>query len=56
MKKTYLVAEGVTEINGAAVPASRRVSLTDAEALYDLSYDNLTPAPPRKVAAKDVSK
>lgn len=41
MKKTYLVAEGVTEINGAPVPVNRRVELTDAEALYDLAHDRL---------------
>ena len=48
MKKLYLVAPGVTEINGAPVPGNRRMSLTEAEALYDLSHGRLTLAPPRK--------
>ena len=48
MKKIYLVAPGVTEINGARVPASRRVELTEAEALYDLGHGRLTLPPPRK--------
>lgn len=52
MKKLYQVAPGVTEINGAPVPSNRRVSLTDAEALYDLAHGRLElvrkpPARPR---------
>lgn len=48
MKKLYQVAPGVTEINGAPVPSNRRVTLTQAEALYDLGHGRLTPLPPRK--------
>ena len=53
MKTLYVVAPGVTEINGAPVPSNRRMSLTEAEALYDLAHGRLQPAPPRKTAAKD---
>lgn len=56
MKKAYLVAPGVTEINGVAVPKNRRVSLTEAEALYDLSHGRLTPAPVRKPARPKAAK
>lgn len=56
MKKLYVVAPGVTEINGAPVPANRRVSLTEAEALYDLGHGRLTPAPTRKRAPSKVRK
>lgn len=48
MKKLYVVAPGVTQINGAPVPSNRRVALTEAEALYDLGHGRLTPAPARK--------
>lgn len=48
MKKLYLVAPGVTEINGAPVPTNRRVSLTEIEAMYDLGHGRLTLVPPRK--------
>lgn len=50
MKKLYQVAPGVTEINGAPVPKNRRVSLTMAEALYDLGHGRLTAVPTRKPA------
>lgn len=44
-RKNYRVADGVTRINGAPVPASRRVSLTDAEALYERALGRLAPEP-----------
>lgn len=56
MKKAYLVAPGVTEINGAPVPKNRRVSLTEAEALYDLGHGRLSLAPVRKPARPKVAK
>jgi hypothetical protein len=56
MKKLYLVAPGVTEINGVPVPSNRRVSLTDAEALYDLGHGRLTPAPPRETTRRKAPK
>lgn len=56
MKKLYLVAPGVTEINGAPVPSNRRVSLTEAEALYDLGHGRLIPAPARKPSRPKAAK
>lgn len=50
MKKLYLVAPGVTEINGVPVPRNRRMSLTEAEALYDRSHGRLTAVSARKPA------
>ncbi|KZM44486.1 hypothetical protein [Labrenzia sp. OB1] len=45
-RKTYQVADGVSVINGAQVPANRTVKLTPAEARYDLSIGRLTHAKP----------
>lgn len=56
MKKIYVVAPGVTEINGIRVPSNRRVALTDAEALYDLGHGRLTLPPPRKRPSAKASK
>ncbi|MCR6672199.1 hypothetical protein [Devosia ginsengisoli] len=53
MKKLYLVAPGVTTINGAPVPGNRRMSLTEAEARYDLAHGRLSLAPARRPRAKD---
>jgi len=54
-KTTYLVADGVEWIDGKPVPANRRVSLTEAAALYDLAQGRIAlppPRPPRKPRAK----
>ena len=56
MKKLYLAAPGVTQINGVRVPSNRRMSLTEAEALYDLGHGRLTPAPVRKQARPKAPK
>ena len=56
MKKTYVVALGVTHINGVPVPPSRRMRLTASEALYDLSHGNLTLAPARKSAKRQTAE
>lgn len=45
-KKTYLVRDGVDWVNGACVPADRKVELTDAEARFDLDLDRITPMAP----------
>ncbi|MCX2722611.1 hypothetical protein [Roseibium salinum] len=46
-KKTYYVADGVGTINGARVPSSRTVKLTDAEARYDLALERISPKKPK---------
>lgn len=53
-KKQYLVADGVTHVNGAPVPENRKVTLTDAEALYERAVGRVSPiqAKPRKRRAK----
>lgn len=56
MKKLYVVAPGVTQINGAPVPSNRRMVLTEAEALYDLSRGRLSLAPARKSPRAKVAK
>jgi len=55
MKSLYVVAPGVTEINGVPVPANRRMALTAAEAKFDLAHERLAPVPskPRKVRADE---
>jgi len=40
-KHTYVVAEGISTINGKAVPSSREIDLTEREALFDLSLDRI---------------
>lgn len=42
-KTKYLVREGVDWVNGARVPADRKVDLTDAEARFDLDLDRIFP-------------
>lgn len=42
MKKTYKVAPGVAWVNGARVPADRKVQLTDAEARFDIEQGRVT--------------
>ncbi|WP_338606860.1 hypothetical protein V6617_10115 [Pelagibacterium nitratireducens] len=44
-KKDYSVAARVNRVNGRAVSRSGRVSLTDAEALYDRALGRIRPAP-----------
>jgi len=41
-KHTYVVAEGISAINGKAVPANREVELSEREALFDLSLDRIS--------------
>lgn len=53
MHQLYLAAPGVAEINGAPVPANRRVRLTEAEALYDLAHGRLALLPARRKKADD---
>ncbi|MDQ0314850.1 hypothetical protein [Amorphus orientalis] len=47
-KREYEVAEGVTWVNGAKVPATREVSLTAKEATYDLSLNRIWPKGSRR--------
>lgn len=53
--KNYLVREGVDWINGARVPADRIVSLTDAEALYDMGLGRIE-ALPAKAGSRKIPK
>ena len=41
-KQTYLVADGVAWVNGARVPDSREVTLTEPEARFDLEQGRIT--------------
>ncbi|GAA5542425.1 hypothetical protein [Brucella sp. NBRC 113783] len=43
-KNIYRVRPGVVWINGARVPSSGRVSLTETEARYDLDHGRIVPA------------
>ena len=54
--KTYTVADGVEWINGAPVPESREVDLSEAEALYDLALGRIREKPARRTKAKPVSE
>ncbi|WEK04562.1 MAG: hypothetical protein P0Y65_20700 [Candidatus Devosia phytovorans] len=47
-RTSYLVADGVEWVDGKPVPANRRMSLTDAEALYDLAQGRIALPPPRQ--------
>lgn len=42
--KIYRVAEGVDHVNGRKVPEDRRVTLSEAEALYDRALGRIRPA------------
>lgn len=42
-KKDWAVADGVDWVNGARVPASRVVSLTDKEAEFDHALGRIKP-------------
>jgi hypothetical protein len=42
-KRDYTVAEGVAWVNGRRVPESRMVSLTLAEASFDLALGRIAP-------------
>lgn len=46
---TYYVQPGVGFINGKATPADGKVSMTEAEALYDLAQGRLSDKPFGKV-------
>ncbi|MFS2324033.1 hypothetical protein U2P60_01095 [Brucella sp. H1_1004] len=39
--KTYRVRPGVDWVNGARVPATRKVSLSDVEARYELDHGRI---------------
>ena len=41
-KRDYDVAEGVPWVNGKRVPANRIVTLTEAEARYDLALGRIS--------------
>lgn len=57
MQKTiYRVAPGVAEINGKKVPTSRKVTLTEAEALYDLAHGRIEVEAPAKPARRSRRK
>jgi hypothetical protein len=43
MKKPFKAAPGVATVNGAAVPSSGVVMLTEAEARYDLAHGRISP-------------
>lgn len=40
-KKTYRVHPGIDWVNGSRVPESRKVSLTDTEARFDLDHGRI---------------
>ncbi len=40
-KQTYVVAEGVSTVNGQPVPESREIELTEREALFDLGLGRI---------------
>lgn len=42
--KSYRVLPGVEWVNGARVPATRKVSLSDAEARFDLDHGRIEPS------------
>lgn len=52
--KTYLVREGVDWIDGARVPDTRKVSLTSAQALFDLAHGRITLDDARESKKADV--
>lgn len=56
MKKPFKAAPGVVSVNGAAVPETGVVMLTDAEALYDLAHGNITPEAPKSPAITEVGR
>ncbi|MEN5300193.1 hypothetical protein [Ochrobactrum sp. S1502_03] len=45
--KTYRVRPGVEWVNGARVPATRKVSLSDTEARFDLDHGRLERPEPK---------
>lgn len=47
-KHTYVVAEGISAVNGKPVPKSREMRLTEREALFDFSLGRLTLKPNRE--------
>lgn len=42
--KSYRVRPGVEWVNGARVPATRKVNLSDAEARFDLDHGRIEPS------------
>lgn len=50
--KRYRVADGVAWVNGRTVPENRIVSLTEAEALFDLAHGRITPTGARRPRTK----
>ena len=54
-KRTYRVAEGVDWVNGARVPASRKVELPPAEALFDLGLGRIAPIAGQSGAGGDAA-
>ncbi|MBB5703604.1 hypothetical protein FHS76_003511 [Ochrobactrum daejeonense] len=44
-RKTYRVRPGVGWVNGARVPASGKVNLTETEARFDLDHGRIDYAP-----------
>ncbi|MCG6115103.1 MAG: hypothetical protein MEQ84_07875 [Mesorhizobium sp.] len=42
--RQYRVKPGVTVVNGAKVPPSRIVTLTETQARYDLDHGRIAPA------------
>lgn len=50
-KRVYRVADGVNHVAGAKVPANRKVTLSEREALYDLSLGRITPVRAKQIKA-----
>lgn len=55
-KKEYDVIDGIERINGAPVPASRVVSLTEAEALFDRQMGRISIKAPKAKRIKPAQK
>jgi hypothetical protein len=49
-KKTYYVADGVSAISAARIPASRKLRLTEGEAMHDVSLGRLLTTKPKAAA------
>ena len=55
-KLKFRIREDVKEINGAAVPDSRIIELTKAQAEYDLSVGRLEKVKPKRQPAPKATK
>lgn len=51
-KKTFFVPKGVHAVNGQRVPRSRKVRLTESQAMHDLSLGRLSRTDPKAAKAE----